>query len=243
MHLKTILLLPLVTALASACALLDPKKADVACPAVAYLEPPPINVAIRDQAGAGAALGAVVTFGGGGRQLRDSTLSDTLTISGGTYETIYGVLVSKQYYTSATFDSAYVPGTVSGLCGEDRNFGPPITLNATLTLLPGSPPVRALYLRAVTGLTILDRGGRDSLNLAPWLDANADVSHAIIWRLSGDTASVSFNPATGEASFRCRSTLGIVNVVAMAAADTTITASMTLRVQEHPASSTDPPCS
>jgi hypothetical protein len=227
---------------AAGCARIFDPQSDFACPAVAYEKPPTVNVTIRDQDGAPAALGAVVTLAGGGMQVRDSTLSDTLTVSGGGYNTLYGVLVSKPYYTAVTVDSVQVPGTFDN-CGKPEQLGPPVNLNAVLTLLPGSPPVRALYLRAASGLDILDRGGRDSIKFEPWVDANANVSHAILWRISGDTASVSFNAASGVATFRCRSTLGVVHVVAMSAADTIVSASMTVLVQEHPASSTDPPCS
>ncbi|MGH7656036.1 MAG: hypothetical protein ACREN6_15375 [Gemmatimonadaceae bacterium] len=204
--------------------------------------PPSIHVAIRDQAGRPAALGTVVVFGGAGGLVRDSTRGDSLTIRGGGFNTTYAVLVSKPYYTAVTFNNVSVQGAFDR-CGKPENLAPPVTLDATLVILPDAPPVRSLYVMSATGSNLLDRGGRDSLKIEPWLDANTTVSHAIVWRLTGDTASVSFNPATGVASFRCRSTLGIVNVVALSAADTNVTASMTLRVQEHPASSDDPPCS
>jgi len=212
------------------------------CDLVDYELPPPVNVVIRDQAGTPAALGSVVTFGGGGRQLRDSTLSDTLTISGGAYNTVYGILVTRPFYASATFDSVSLHATYDD-CHKPKTFDLPVTLSVTLTLLPNAPRVRSFYLVSNMRSTTLDRGGQDSLKVEPWLDADASVSRAVTWRLSGDTASLSFNLATGVASFRCRPTSGLVHVTARATADTSITASLSLYVQGHPANPTDLPCS
>lgn len=241
MRSKTFLILPMVVGWASACSILEPNR-DYACPAVAYDYPPPVNVAIRDEAGAATALGADVIFAAGSWITVDSTLSDTLVVSGGTYNTKTGVLVSKKYYIPEQYDTV-VRGTFTS-CGKPEHLDPPVTLNVTLKLIPGAPPVRALYLRAVGGLDVLDRvPGRDSIIMKPWLDADENVPHAVSWRVTGDTASIFFNPATGVASYRCRSTSGIVNVTAVSVMDTTVRASITLRVQEHPASSGDPPCS
>ena len=236
------LLLIVVAGIAGAagCSVFEPRGN--VCDLKAYELPPSINVEIRDQAGNPAALGAVVAFGGGGGQVSDSTRGDSLTIHGGGYNTAYGVLVLKQYYAAVTFANVSVPGDFDR-CGVPGKLGAPVTLDATLTLLPNAPPVRSLYLTTANRSKSLDRGVSDSLILVPWIDANWNVSHAVVWHLSGDTASVSFNPATGVASFRCQLKSGIVNVLAVSAADTTVSGSKTLVVQGHPAFSGDPPCS
>jgi hypothetical protein len=185
-----------------------------------------------------------VTFIADGKQVRDSTFTDSLTISGGDYGTHYQLVVTKPYYTPDTFDYEYVPVTYGGRCGFLTSAGLPLTVPATLVLAPGAPPVRTLlFIPPLPDDYLIDRGGLDSVRLNPVLDANATVSHAVIWELSGDTASLAFNPATGMASFRCQKYSGVVTVVAKAVADTTVTDTATLRIQGHPYSAKDSPCS
>jgi hypothetical protein len=239
-RLKALLIVLAGASGASACGVFGPRGDG--CPFIAYDVPPSINVVIRDQAGNPAALGAVVAFGGGGVQVLDSTTSDTLTVTGGRYNTAYGILVSRPFYTAATFNNVSAPGKFDD-CGRPENLPPPLTLNATLNLLPTAPLIRSLYLLTSTGSNVLDRDGNDSVKIVPRFDANYTVSHAVIWRVSGDTAAVSFDPSTGVATFRCQPKSGSVTVTATAVADTFITASLGLYAQGHPAYAKDPPCS
>jgi hypothetical protein len=204
----------------------------------------PISVVIRDQSGSAAALGSVVTFIADAKQTRDSTFTDSLTVSGGYYGVHYQLAVTKPFYTPDTIENAYVPITLGGRCNYITSAGPPVTLQATLTLVPNAPLVRTLlFVPPLPANYRLDRGGLDSVRITPLLDANSTVSHAITWELSGDTASLGFNPATGVASFRCRQYSGSVTVVAKAVADTTVTDTATLIIQGHPQGKNDPPCS
>jgi hypothetical protein len=209
-------------------------------------EPPgvPFSLVIRDQSGAAAALGSVVTFIADTTAVRDSTFADSLKVSGGYYGTHYRLVVTKPFYTPDTIENAYVPITRGGTCDYITSVGQPLTLQVTLTLVPNAPLVRTLlFVPPVPANYRLDRDGPDSVQITPLLDANPNVSHAVTWVLSGDTASLAFNPATGVAAFRCRQYSGSVAVVAKAVADTTVTDTATLIIQGHPQGKNDPPCS
>lgn len=223
----------------SGCGVLEPKG--TACPLVAYEYPAPVVVNIRDQSGAAAALGSTVTFVHDDTQFRDSTFADSLTVSGGTYGIEYELVVTKPYYAADTIHGALATGEYNG-CGRLTNFGKPDTVQATVTLLPGAPPVRTLFVRPITDTLVVDRDN-PSVQLTPVLDADQAVSHAISWEMSGDTASLGFDPATGIASSRCRTFNGYITIVAKAVADTTVTYTTHVFVPGHPSRPGDPPCS
>ena len=174
------------------------------CNGVGEPYPSPISVVIRDPSGAAAAVGAVVAFIEDTNQVRDSTFTDSLTVRGGHYGHHYRLVVTKPYYTPDTIEDAYVPISYGGRCGYVTSAGQPLTLGATLRLIPNAPLVRTLLLLPpLPGNYLIDRGGMDSVQLTPLLDANPSVSHAVTWRLSGDTASLAFDSVTNTASFRC----------------------------------------
>jgi hypothetical protein len=77
----------------------------------------------------------------------------------------------------------------------------------------------------------------------PYFDADTGVSRSIIWRISGDTASVVFDSTAGTVTYRCLPVSGYLTLWGIARADTTIRDSVRVAVQGHPAATNDPPCS
>ena len=147
----------------------------------------------------------------------------------------YDVTVSRRWYTDVTVRGVRAPG---GGCVSRA----PVPALVAVTLHPqaGAPAIRAVALRPSS--ILMDRGRTESYAFLPYVDANVGVSHAVAWSIRGDTASVSFDAATGTLHYKCRATSGKVLIVARSLVDPNLADSAEVAVQGHPASSTDPPC-
>ncbi len=209
------------------------------CAGVGYYA---LALPVRDARGTPQALGAQVALSDGDYREQASTSTDSLTIyaaderGGRTYD----ILVTKQYYRDTLIRGVKTRG---GGCvtGNER---PPVmtTVPIVLTLAAGAPAARSL--RLLPDRMLLDRSPSKSAGaFTPLLDADLGVTRDIRWSISGDTASVLFNPATGALQYRCLAKSGYLTVRATAVADTSLVATAQLSVQGHPASPTDPPCS
>jgi hypothetical protein len=203
------------------------------CNLMAY--PPAFDVTVRDQAGAPQALGAVVTFTWASNRYQYSTLDDSVNVRAGGPGTAYEIQVSKRYYNDASAHNVYTPDLGCGRAGAV------VTVPIVLSLVPGSPAVRSLYV--LPQRRTLDRGGDGKYAFASVVDANVGTSHAVRWSLTGDTASVALDAATGILTYRCLSKSGYLTLTATSVADSTIFASAAVAVQGHPAATNDPPCS
>lgn len=205
------------------------------CKTVGYT---PLIVEVRDSAGRAQALGATLMLEDGLYKEKDTSGDDTLSIRGADSRggNRYDLRVSKPQYEDVVMAGYYVPGTACY-----NRIKPPVILPIVLALKADAPAVRSVYV--VPSDFLLDRHPTQAtVSLVGRVDANAGLPRGVIWRLTGDTASVDFDPATGIARFRCQVKTGYLTVMAMAMADTTVVGTATLRVQGHPGSSTDPVC-
>ncbi len=195
---------------------------------------PPLNVTVRDAAGHALALGAVATFSSGGNSAADSSLSDSLTISGGSPGLTWDIAVSKRYYLTTVLHGVKAPGR--NAC---NGFGGVNTVPAVLSLAAGAPPVRSVSL--IPKDFTLDRThSQDTLGVV--VDANPGLSRAVLWQVFGDTDAVSIDSTMGIVSYRCRVHTGFVQLVARSRVDTTVFDLVHVVSQGHPGSPTDPPC-
>jgi hypothetical protein len=105
---------------------------------VAY--PPAFDVTVRDQGGAPQALGAIVTFTWASNRYQASTLDDSVNVRAGGPGTTYEIRVSKRYYNDASVHNVYTPDLGCGRAGAV------VTVPIVLSLVPGSPAVRSLYV-------------------------------------------------------------------------------------------------
>ena len=232
----SIALLLSTVALSGCASLFEPQD----CAGVGH--PAPVNVAIRDIHGNPVALGSVVTFITANTHTADSTTYDSLDVTGGDEGAAYDIQVVKRYYATDTVRGVHVPS--GGFCDYDYSSnGLPITVPVTLTLAPGAPAFRSLNLLPTD--VLLDRGGpRTNFTFAAVFDADPGVSRAVRWRIVGDTASVTLDSVSGYLTYRCQQKSGQLTLTATAVADSTMTASASVRTQGHPApDQSDPPCS
>ncbi len=201
-----------------------------------------VRVAIRDDQGNPKALGAVVKLYDGSYQEIDSAIYDPLNVNGAQERggRTYDIQVSKPYYQDVWVRGVHAPG---GGCVTGHESSPvTVTVPVVLTIAAGAPSVRSVHL--LPPRITLDRPPyTSSVKYEAFIDASASVSHAIVWRVSGDTSSVSFDPSTGTLRYRCKTTSGSVTVTAVSAADSTVYAQVSAGVQGHPATPSDPPCS
>ena len=219
----------LATVLLSGC---DALTGSHACSLVQPL--PPINVDIRDANGRAQALGATVTFADGAANPADTSVYDSLRVSGGDYNARYDIYVYKPYYNTAVVRDVHAPREAE--CSGSH--GPPVTVQAVLSLSPGAPPVRSVHF--LPDNDRLDRGR--NVSIAVIVDASPGVSQAVHWRMSGLTAGVSIDSLTNTLVYRCQIYTGPVTVVALSAVDSTKSASADFTVQGHPATTSDTPC-
>jgi hypothetical protein len=204
-----------------------------------------ITVSIRDQAGRAMAFGSTVTFADLNSNYVDSRIetSDSLKIEGipdhdgrWGFGATYRVIVEKLYYTPTVFENVTTPYV------ECVTSDISVKLDATLALRADAPPMRGIKVMPIG--SYLDRPPRlGVVTHAPWFDADPGASRAVIWSISGDTASVTFDAALGRVSYRCRSTPGRVWVRATSVANPSVTDSTRISVQHHPDGTNDPPCS
>jgi hypothetical protein len=79
----------------------------------------------------------------------------------------------------------------------------------------------------------------------PYIDADAGVSRAVVWSISGDTAAVTLDRALGTLTYRCGAKNRTVILTATLVADSAFRDSAGISVQGHPIpnDAKDPPCS
>jgi hypothetical protein len=209
------------------------------CSGVGYYA---LALTIRDTRGAPQALDAQVTLYDGEYREQASTSTDSLSVYAGQDRggRTYDILVSKRYYRDTWVRGVATRG---GGCVTGQE-NPPVTRTVpiVLPLAPGAPPARSL--RLLPARLLLDRSPYTTAGaFTPYLDADVGVSRAITWKLTGDTGSVRFDPATGALQYRCLARSGYLTVTAVSVADSSLVATASVAVQGHPAAVGDPPCS
>lgn len=167
-----------------------------------------IDVSIRNRAGRGEAIGAVVTASSaegsiGGR------LGDTVHVFVGNGAGPFQVHVSKPFYRDTTISNVVVAG---GTCG----FGRTISLPVTIDLVTGAPQLRSV---AVLGAGFLATPG-SQLHLVPYFDADPSVSTAVTWQIS-DTTLARID-AGGTVTAKCSVHGGADTVTATSVVDPTV---------------------
>lgn len=220
-------------ALASACDLSSILGSD--CAGVGYYT---VKVTIRDQLGHAQALGATVMLVDGSYSETDSPY-DTLVAYGAEERgnRTYDIHVTKPFYNEVVVRGVRAPRLG---CGSSPGSSP-ILVPIVLSLAPNAPSLRSIYL-VPNYSPLLDRG-QSTFTFTPIIDASPGASRVVLWSITGDTASAALDPATGTLTYRCRPTSGSLDVTATLAAMPSLSATQTVRVQGHPASTADPPCS
>ncbi len=229
-------LVVLATGAAALVAACDGFPFETGCAGVGYYA---VTVTIRDDLGHPQALGATVTLQDGS-YTETHPGEDTLTVFGAEERggRTYDIHVTKPFYNEIWVRGVRAPG---GGCVTGHESSPTnITVPIGLSLAPNAPPLRSIYLLP-TYSPILDRG-RTTFTFTPVIDASPGTSTALLWSVTGDTASAAFDPATGALTYRCLATSGSLDVTATLAAMPSLSAKANIRVQGHPASTTDPPC-
>jgi hypothetical protein len=227
--------LPSVGALFAAILALSACQEPTGCAGVGYY---PIQVTVRDQAGNPQALGAVVTLYDGSYREQDSTNYNPLMIlaaeeRGGV---TYDVQVTKRYYNDVWVRGVHAPG------GGCVTRGVWVTVPVQLSLAAGAPAVRTV--RLLPPRILLDRPpSNGTATFTPYVDANAGLSRAVRWSLSGDTGSVFFDAPTGTVRYRCLVKSGYLTLTATSVADSSVAGTAEVAVQGHPGDVADPPCS
>ncbi|MBA2244594.1 MAG: Ig-like domain-containing protein [Gemmatimonadetes bacterium] len=198
-----VLLIPLVL---GACGLLEP-EGEIVCTDESW---PSVVVAIRDQEGRPAALGATLVIRDG--EFVDSAgpadaWSELHLGAGNRRAGTYEVRVSKPGYRDAMLSRVQVPG---GPCGALRSVG----VQVTLELLPDAPPVRSVVvLPRSMGFGLPDL----SLQLQAYVDAAAGLDTRVTWSSSDTTVAV-VSP-TGVVTSKCRTVTGSSVITATSVAD------------------------
>lgn len=219
----------------AACDILTPYEE--VCAGVGY---DAVQVDIRDVHGNPQAFGAVVTLIDGSYVERDSSIYDALSVRGAQERggRTYDIVVSKPHYLDKRINKVKAPG---GGCVHANDHAT-VTVPVVLTLATDAPAVRSLNV--LPRRKIIDRGPYGgTATFVPYLDVNPGISKSVIWRVGGDTASASFDPATATFQYRCLPTSGLIIVTALSSVDSTVIGRSELAVQGHPAAPTDPPCS
>lgn len=232
---RIVLFCAAITALAVAAC--DGFPLNVGCAGVGYYA---VQVAIRDVQGNPQALNASITLYDGTFTERDSSIYDPLTILGASERggRTYDILVSKPYYQDVWVRGVKAPG---GGC-VTGNEKASITVPVVLQLASNAPPVRTV--RLLPPRIVLDRPPyRDTATFRTYVDANAGLSRAVFWRITGDTGSVTFDATTGKFNYRCLARSGLIIVSALSVADSTVVGKAELAVQGHTGSGSDLPCS
>ena len=199
-----------------------------------------VTVTIRDELGHAQALGSSVMLQDGS-YVEFHGAEDSLTVfaaddrGGRTYD----IHVTKPFYNEVWVRGVRAPGggCVTGHESTPTNIVVPIALS----LAPNAPPLRSIYLLPNYS-PILDRS-QTKFTFTPVIDASPGVSRTVLWSVIGDTASAGFDPVSGSLTYRCLATSGSLDVTATLTAMPSLSAKANIRVQGHPASTTDPPCS
>jgi hypothetical protein len=231
-------LVVLATGAAALVAACDGFPFETGCAGVGYFA---VTVTVRDELGHPQALGATVMLQDGS-YTETHAPEDSLTVYGADDRggRTYDIHVTKPFYNDIWVRGVRAPG---GGCVTGHETTPTnITVPIVLSLLPNAPPLRSIYLLPSYS-PILDRGFMTGFTFATVIDASPGASRVVLWSVTGDTASAGFDPTTGRLTYRCRPTSGSLDVTATLAAMPSLSAKANIRVQGHPASTTDPPCS
>lgn len=184
--------------------------ADVTAPGV-VIQFPGIDVAVRDAAGQGRALGTTVVVRRSGASA-DSAVTvgrDTVHVpTGFAGAGTFAVTVRRPFYRDTVVPNVAV---VHGGCTLDVTEVP-----VTLRLAPGAPPVRSV---GILGREFFPLAG-DTGRLVAVVDADAGLSRAVTWR-SADTTLARVD-AAGIVTARCTTLGGTDTVTAVSVADTTV---------------------
>ncbi len=207
------------------------------CAGVGYYA---LTLQIRDQRGRPQAFHTTIMLSTDGRAVDVMDAFDSLTVdaaSEGDGHT-YDLTAWKFGYDTTTIHDIVVPSF--GFCPIGDAIKP-VTVPVTLQVAVDAPPVRSIYL--LPQHILLDRPPHvDSVTFNPYVDADPDVSRAVRWALTGDTASVGFDSTTGTLRYRCLPQSGYLTLRAISLVDSTVRDSASIAVQGHPAASDDPPC-
>jgi hypothetical protein len=196
---------------------------------------PAFNIITRDQNGTGQALGALVIFHDDSTSHADSAYrtDDTLSDYGGVQNRRYDIQVSKRYYKDGWAIDAITPGDKCGL-GQSR-------ITITITLLPGSPPIRSMTMfPSVAGIDPAD--GDSVLTFRPFIDTDLGISHALRWTITGDSTAATFDPVTATLTYHCQPLTTHMVFKATLLADTTFSDSSLVTVVGHPTEAADARC-
>ena len=181
------------------------------------VQPPGIDLQIRDPYGVGQALGTTATVTRGTAAPERTEVRDTLDILAAfNVSGTFTVRVSRPFYKDAAISPIIV---LPAGCGVRTTVVP-----VNLELATGAPPLRAI---AVIGGDFLYAPGVQ-VHLKAHFDADPQVSRAVTWSVSDATlASIDAN---GVVTAKCSRTGGSVVVTAKTVADPAVTASTTLGV-------------
>ena len=167
-----------------------------------------IDVSIRNRAGRGEAIGAVVTASTASGSV-SGRLGDTVHVFVGNGPGPFQVHVSKPFYRDTTISNVVAAG---GTCG----FGNTIALPVTIGLAAGAPPMRSV---ALLGAGFLATPG-SQLHLVPYVDADPGVSTAVTWQISDTT--LARVDAAGTVTAKCSVHGGADTVTATSVTDPTV---------------------
>jgi hypothetical protein len=208
---------------------------DRVCAGVGYYA---VTVMIRDDIGNPRALGALVELYDGGYYERDSSIYSPLTVFGADERggRTYDVRVTKPFYNEAWVRGVKAPG------GGCVTRGVTVEVPVTLGVAPNAPAVRSINLLPPRAL--LDRPGTAAgFAFTAYVDASPGTSQALAWSITGDTASVGFDPATGTVHYRCLPKSGFLTITARSLVNPAVFGTAEIAVQGHPGATSDPPCS
>lgn len=191
----------------------DPERAgscmDISAPGVT-IQIPPIDLAIRDEAGRGRALDTRVV-------VRRNGTTDSLAVKGTDsvhvhtgFEALgpFTVHVSRPFYRDTTIPNVTVQAGDCHLLTTK--------LDVALHLVSGAPAVRSV---GIMGAMYLFTPG-DRLMLAADVDANPGLPTTVTWR-SSDTTLATVD-ASGMVTAKCTTVGGPDTVTAISTADTTV---------------------
>ena len=189
-------------AIAAAC---DPTPSAVVCLSIGG---PSIVVTVRTANGSPAAFGATLVIRDGAFADTAGPIYDDLHLGAGDRRPgVYDVTVTKPWY-----QPVFVPHVVAagGPCGVES----PATLEVTLVLLPGAPPVRSVVVASpdmaffAAGLTA---------QMSTHVDADVGIDTSVTWQISDSTVA-SLSP-TGWLRSQCRTATGSATIEARSVVD------------------------
>lgn len=167
-----------------------------------------VVVTVRTANGAPAAFGATLVIRDGAYADTGGPIYDALHLGAGNRRPgVYDVTVTKPWY-----QPVFVPHVVAagGPCGVES----PTTLDVTLALLPGAPPVRSIVVAppdmgfGAAGLTE---------QMTAYVDAAVGIDTSVTWQISDSTVAA-LSP-TGLLRSQCRTTTDSATIEARSVAD------------------------